>query len=195
MTNPLIIGIHGKPRSVKSTLARYLSARGKYNLYQYGPSVAVKDAAAAMFGVDRALFDDDNKKDVIDPYWKLTYREMAQKVGKESSRDIFGEDFWMRHVQRKWNSICNEQTLDGRYNAAHFVYNGMILADVRYANEVKWIQERAGTVIFIVRDNLPVSSGTDHAAEAGLSVALANFVIYNNGTLEELYKQVDRCLK
>src|SRR5208282_5099328 len=110
-----------------------------YSMLRYGPSVPVKDTTATMFDIPRWWLDDDKMKEHYVQFWGMTVRQMAQFVGKESSRDVFGEDFWMRHVQRKWTSICNEKTVDGKYNAAHIAYNGMVLADVRYANEVEWI--------------------------------------------------------
>lgn len=188
----MLIGLHGKARAGKDTVAAHLIA--KHKLLRYGPSVPVKDTTAAMFGIPREYLDDDNMKDQFDPFWQMTYREMAQKVGKESSRDIFGDDIWMRHVGRKWASIRDEKTIDGRYNAAHVAYGGMILADIRYQNEVEWVKKHGGIVIFVIRTNLPASSGVDHAAEKGLSVDLADILLYNNGTVDDLYANVDRQL-
>lgn len=176
--NKLLIGIHAKPRSGKDTVANYLIK--KYFLHKYGSSVPVKYVAAAMFNVPIENFNDDLKKDTIDPFWGITYRQMAQKVGKECSRDIFGENFWLRHIERVWESIQNISSI-----------GGMILADIRYENEVNWVHEHGGKVIFIKRDNLPVSSGSDHAAEAGLSEHLADVFINNNGTITDLYHETN----
>lgn len=217
----MLIGLHGKPRVGKDTVAAYLIK--KHNLLRYGPSVPVKDATAAMFDIPRHYLDDDNKKDQFDPFWKMTYRQMAQKVGKESSRDVFGDDIWMRHVELKWRGIIsprdeltshcayckhsvNFHTIDApmdvggciKCNCSEYVpgtpYGGMILADVRYANEIEWIKQRGGDVYFVVRDNAPKSSDTGHVVDAGLPLNLADIVIYNNGTIEELYEQIDLML-
>lgn len=174
----MLIGLHGKPRSGKDTVAAYLIK--KFNLLRYGSSVPVKDTVATMFGVPREYFDDDKMKDQVDPFWNMTYRQMAQKVGKECSRDVFGENFWLRFIERKLTEIQHQG-----------YYNGMILADIRYANEAEWVKQQGGKVIYIIRDNLPVSSGGDHAAEQGLSLDLASVVVYNNSTIEELYKKID----
>lgn len=183
MIKPILIGLHGKPRSGKDTLANYLIK--KYSLLRYGPSVPVKNTAAAMFDVPRHYFDDDKMKDQVDPFWKITYRQMAQKVGKESSRDVFGDDIWLRHVQKLLIHIADSPPDVDQYS-------GIILADIRYANEAEWVQQMGGTVIFIVRDNLPESSGTDHPAEAGLSLDLADIVVYNNSTINDMYIDVER---
>lgn len=194
MTNQskYLIGLHGKPRVGKDTLAAYLIK--KYNLLRYGPSVPVKDATAAMFDIPRSYFDDDDIKDRFDPFWQMTYRQMAQKVGKESSRDVFGDDIWMRHVSRKWIHIRDPHDINGRYHTTHVAYGGMILADIRYANEVEWVKKNGGLVIFIQRTDAPKSSDTGHAAEKGLPADLADVLVYNNGTIEELYANADKQL-
>lgn len=174
--NRVLIGIHGKPRAGKDTLAKHL--REKYNLVQYGPSFPVKRATAAMFNVPEENFWKDETKEQLDPFWGITYREMAQKVGKESSRDVFGEDFWMRHVEKTW-----ESPLLG--------YNGMLLADIRYENEVRWVKSRGGIVIFVTRDNRDYAANESHPAEHGLPLELADVVIPNNRTIQELYDNAD----
>lgn len=172
---PRLIGLSGRPRTGKDTVAKYLISKYKYR--RYGPSVRVKDTAAIMFDVPREYFDDDNMKDQIDPFWGITYRQMAQKVGKESSRDVFGDDIWMRHVEKQL------LTLDSAY--------GFILADIRYASEIKWIKEHGGDVYYILRHNAPKSSDEGHVADAGLPLDLADLLIYNDGTKELLYKILD----
>lgn len=184
--NSLLIGLHGKPRVGKDTVAAYLIK--KYNLHRYGPSVPVKDTTAAMFNIPRHYLDDDKMKDEMDPFWKMTYRQMAQKVGKESSRDVFGEDFWMRHVEKIWEET---KETSGLVTPTTVLPRGLVLADVRYANEIDWIKERGGDVFFIVRDDAPKSSDTGHVVDAGLDMDLADIVIYNNSTIKKLYAQVD----
>jgi hypothetical protein len=176
MKCPLLIGIHGKPRAGKDTLAAYL--KQKHNLLQYGPSMPVKRTAAAMFDVPLECFNDDNLKDTVDPFWGISYREMAQKVGKESSRDVFGDDFWMRNVEKYFNSFSR-------------AYDGLILADIRYANEARWVTNNNGIVIFVTRENRDYAANESHPAEQGLPFELADVVIPNNGTVQELYDLVD----
>lgn len=213
--NKFLIGLHGKPRVGKDTVANHLIK--KLSLLRYGPSVRVKDTAAVMFDVPRAYFDDDNMKDQVDPFWKITYRQMAQKVGKESSRDVFGDDIWMRHVEKQLLNMSTRACLCRHAIEVHTIdapmdymgctscscneyredlgnkspYNGIILADIRYANEIEWVHEHGGHVFFVVRDNAPKSSDQGHVVDAGLPLELADLIIYNNGTIDELYARVD----
>ncbi|HUW48078.1 hypothetical protein E4H12_15655 [Candidatus Thorarchaeota archaeon] len=172
----VLIGIHGKPRAGKDTLAKFL--KEKYVLLQYGPSVPVKEATAAMFDVPVECFYDDAVKDTVNKFWGISYREMAQKVGKESSRDIFGEDFWMRHVEKVLTEIPEG-------------FNGLVFADIRYANEVDWIKKHGGLVIFVTREFRSFVANEEHAAERGLPLDLADVVLPNNGTIQELYDKAD----
>lgn len=176
----VLIGIHGKPRAGKDTLAHYL--RKKYHLMQYGPSVAVKATTAAMFDVPIENFYDDSLKETVDPFWKISYREMAQRVGKESSRDVFGDDIWMRHVEKRLNEVHPN------------TYRGIILADIRYENEVEWVRNHGGIVLFITRENRSYVANETHVAEAGLPLHLADVIIPNNSTIEALYTQADLIL-
>ena len=168
-----LIGIHGKPRAGKDTLAHFFI---NFGYLRYGPGDPVKQATAAMFNVDIDNLYQDDLKDTTDPFWQISYREMMQKVGKESSRDVFGEDFWMRHIERKLQLLPD-------------YVPGLILPDIRYANEIKWVRERGGIVIFITRKNRTVIADETHAAEQGLPEELADYTIKNDGTINELHNE------
>lgn len=169
-----LLGIHGKPRSGKDTVADYLVAN--YGFTKFGPSFPVKATTAAMFDVPLECFYDQNIKENIDPFWGISYREMAQKVGKESSRDVFFEDIWMRHVEKKLNENLN-----------------IVMGDIRYANEAEWVRNHGGKVLFITRNDYfrGYVANAGHAAEQGLPSNLANGSIQNDGSLEELFLNVD----
>lgn len=178
----LLIGIHGKPRSGKDTVADYLVS--EYRLSKFGPSFPVKATAAAMFDVDINCFYDQSIKETIDPFWGISYREMAQKVGKESSRDVFGDDIWMRHVEKR----LKDDTTNDR---------GIVLADIRYANEAEWVKAHGGTVLFVYRssENRGYVANASHPAEQGLPETVADYIINNNSTLGMLYDKVDGLMR
>ncbi len=200
----ILIGLHGKPQVGKSTVATHLCK--KYNLMTYGPSVRVKLTTAAMFDFPVEYLDNNEKKDQMDPFWGMTYRQMAQKVGKESSRDVFGDDIWMRHVEKELlkreeikrkcqdpTELTYEVTLpDGKKWS---YYDGIVLADVRYANEVQWIKDHDGCVVYIIREGAPKTSDQGHVVDAGLPIELANYIVYNNTTIEKMNEQADGCLQ
>ena len=178
--NTIILGIHGAPRSGKDSICNYILS--KLPLLRYGPSVQVKRATAAMFDIPEEYLYDDTMKDRHNEFWDMSYRKMAQLVGNESSRKIFGDDFWMRHVEKY---LQDELPADKQ---------GIILADIRYQNEAKWVKMRKGILIFVTRKNKPTASNESHEAERGLDPKLADIIIENDGTLDELYEKVQKVL-
>lgn len=176
MGGKVLIGIHGKPRAGKDTIANRLVS--KYGFIRYGAGDPVKRATAAMFDIAMENLYHDQLKDTRNEFWNMTYREMAQKVGKESSRDVFGEDFWLRHIEKKLATLPVE-------------IPGLVLADVRYANEAVWVRQRGGLVLFVERINRPQAANEQHAAEQALDPSLADVIIPNNGTVQELWEKVD----
>jgi len=174
----LLIGIHGKPHSGKDTAANYLV--DKYGFSKFGPSFPIKITAAAMFDVDIECFYNPEIKETIDPFWGISYREMAQKIGKESSRDVFFEDIWMRHVEKRLNDDNTDNV-------------GIVLADIRYANEAEWVKAHGGKVLFVYRssENRGYIANSNHPAEQGLNELLADHTINNNGTVKLLFQNID----
>lgn len=172
--NKMLIGISGAPHCGKDSICNYLMPQ--LDLVRFGPSVQVKRATAAMFDIPEEYLYDEKMKEVVDDYWGITYRNMAQLVGKECSRDILGDDFWLRHVEKQ---------------LAKTTHRGFILPDIRYANEVHWVKNHGGTVIFVYRKNRPLASNESHPAEQGVDQNLADYIIQNDSTLEGLYDKLD----
>jgi dephospho-CoA kinase len=175
-TDPILIAIHGKPHSGKDTICNIILQ--KLPLMRYGPSVKVKETAATMFDVPIEYFYDEKMKEVIDPFWKISHREMAQKVGNESSRQVFGDDFWMQHVTKFLKTKLPKDK------------SGIILADIRYENEVQWTRQNRGIVLFVTRENRTKVTNELHPAEHGLSEDLADYIIRNNGSFQDLENSV-----
>lgn len=181
MNNKIIIALHGFPRSGKDVICSYILS--KLPLLRYGPSVQVKKATAVMFDIPEEYLYDDKMKDEYNYFWELSYRQMAQLVGNECSRKIFGPDFWMKHVDKFLQDRLPEDK------------QGIILADVRYPNEAEWVKSNNGILIYVTRKNRPIASNESHEAEKGLDPKLADIIIENDGTFEELYEKIDLVLK
>lgn len=76
------------------------------------------------------------------------------------------------------------------------VPRGVYISDVRFRNEVQWVQEVGGTVYRIVRDNREdnTTTGVPHHASETEQLEIEDSeldgVIQNNGTLEDLREKV-----
>jgi hypothetical protein len=172
----MIVGVTGFPRSGKDTVADYLVA--KYGFVK----LAINEPMRAMLSaLNPFLFQGLRVEDALNSHgYEQTknlfpeYRKLLQRLGKEASRDIFGENFWIDMAIRR----------AGRYQ--NVVFN-----DVRFANEASEIR-RVGLMIKVVRE------GTEpkevHASDVGVPDDKVNYVILNDGSLEDLYDKINGCL-
>lgn len=64
-----------------------------------------------------------------------------------------------------------------------------IIPDLRFPNELEAIKKRGGITIRVVRESVPFAS---HPSETALDHAEFDYTILNNGTLDELFKEVKK---
>ena len=103
-----IIGIGGLKRSGKDTFARVVADVARADgiaVTVIAFADAVRQAAAAAYGVDAAAFTDDARKDTICEAWGITYRQMLINLG-EAMRDV-DSDHWVK-AWRRAASVYNK---------------------------------------------------------------------------------------
>lgn len=182
-----LLGIHGKKRAGKDTVALYLTEN--YGAYRYAFADPLKEGCAAMFGVPLECFTDDTLKETQDPFWGVSYRWMAQIVGTEAMRQNVRDDFWVKRARKEWKLF---KKLKNEASALEPVSKPMetvmVVPDVRFENEVNWVESEGGCILHI--EGKYAVQGDGHASEAGVEVRPSHRVIDNSGTFEELYQQV-----
>lgn len=103
-------------------------------------------------------------------------RGLLQRFGTEGGREVFGPDFWVRAAEERIRRL--EQTGWTRF----------VFTDVRFPEEVDFIQQQGGAVFRIRRPGVtPLNS---HASEQPLSEAELDFGIVNNDSLDALHALV-----
>lgn len=121
--------------------------------------------------------------DQAEKYWEerqMTVREFLQKLGTEAIRTNLHENAWV--------------------NATFADYEGdrdfWVITDARFPNEAKAIKDRGG---LLVRVNRMVSgieeSVMRHPSETGLDDWKFDYIINNDGSLEDLEKMVHEMLR
>ena len=149
-----------------------------------------------------------------------TYREMLQKVGTEAMRDIIHENVWVNALfadyfrQNKWKTssdITVRSTYHPEMDAGHediYPFPNWIITDMRFPNEMAAVKERNGITIRVDRyltkktfseDGLVSMQGVmldfnAHPSETALDSAEFDYVIENDGTIEELVEKVKEIL-
>jgi hypothetical protein len=205
----MIIGITGLISSGKDTAANYLTTHHKFKKESFAGSL--KDAAAAVFGWDRELLEGSTKhsrewREQVDPWWaerlnipKLTPRWLLQYWGTEVCRQGFHDDIWIASVENKLRTSKDD----------------IVITDCRFINEMLAIKKVGGITVRISRGDQPkwydaavaFNRGPNgnpewalsklklekmkvHASEYS-SVGLSyDYHIDNNGTIDELHKQI-----
>lgn len=199
MTNklPRLIGIHGHAGVGKDTVASYLNDWYK-DCYSESFADPLKAAASHAFGISVNSFYSQELKECPNQYWNnLTPRKIAQFFGTEMFREniskLFGQDvsdFWVRRMEGK---LTRQLLLDD--DGHYFPEDCVVIPDVRFQNEYDWIINNNGVVIHLVRDGYAGKVGiVGHASESGIHLNNANrtYVIHNNGSIGDLYNEVDR---
>jgi len=176
----MIIGLSGKARCGKDTIAEYIAA-GYIGVKKYALADPLKKSASIMFNIPLNHFYDADKKEVVNEFWGISPREIAQKVGTECAREVFRQDFWLKR--------CESQMNDSPVKPVIF-----IVSDVRFENEAAWIRENGGEVWHIERPTLGEGVVRAHASEAGIEPKVGDRHFLNDGTLAGLYLQVDSVL-
>jgi len=101
-------------------------------------------------------------------------RRIMQVFGTEVGRMMFGDNVWVDNLQKRFPDIADPES---RY----------VITDCRFDNEVDFVRNNGGQVIWIDRPGL-VSDG--HASESTSIENLASVVLHNDETIEELAEDI-----
>ena len=206
------IGILGNIGSGKNTVAQYLATKGCVPTSFAGP---IKDLCTSVFGWDRELLEgetDESRefREGIDLYWSkklsipdFTPRLALQLIGTDVMRNHFNQDIWLNSLEYRVKKLHNQNEC-------------VVISDCRFKNELELIRRVGGTTILVQRDDKPEWYDIALAANSGDAVAKhimskdfagvhlseyewigseIDFTINNNGTLEDLYANVDKVIE
>lgn len=187
----ILIGLCGKARVGKDTVADYLVDALMFQKYSFaGP---LKRAVCEMFGITMDMFENEELKEKVIPFWGYSPRQMAQKLGTEGGRDLFDKNIWVRRAHIHWQSLLkSSQVITNIDESLSPSIQGLVVSDIRFENEAAWIRQEGGTVWHIERDDsISVSS---HSSEDGVNPLKGDMRIINNGTIEYLHQNTEAAL-
>lgn len=183
-----LIGLHGHAGAGKDTFAESFHY---YKYKQFAFADPVKEAAAAAFGIHSLSFYNREIKEIDHPFWNLSPRKMAQLVGTECFREVFGAGFWIRRME--WNFLCYyNQRADVR----------AVITDVRFPEEIDYILSNQGIIIHLTR---PGADGTvgiqNHSSEQTIDFTDTKYIkgvnyeeVINDSSISELHEKAKQLI-
>jgi len=200
----MIIGLVGFIGSGKGTVGDILEQKG---FVKDSFAKPLKDACSVIFGWPRELLEGDTEvsrkwREEPDVFWsekfgyEFTPRLALQLMGTEAGRNVFHEDIWVISLLNRAKG------------------KDVVVTDVRFKNEIKYIQDNGGIVIRVKRGEEPewyklaedANEGFYSAAKQMKEIGIHqsewdwigcefNHVIENNGTIDELGNKVKDLLQ
>lgn len=171
----MILGLHGKMRSGKNTVAERLKLYSPLPVVEVSFAAKLKQSAAALLDVPVTSLETAKN----DPYARValvylepggsndilasqTVREFLQRYGTESHRDVFGADFWLdAALPLKFGTVGPERGhFPDPYGDALYV-----VTDVRFPNEAQRVRDLGGVMVKVVG---PETDTGSHASEQEL---------------------------
>ena len=209
----MVVGFVGLIGAGKDTAADYLVNFHGFRRDSFANTL--KDAVANVFGWDRTLLEGRTAearewREQIDPWWaerldmpNLTPRWILQQWGTEICRMGFHNDIWIASLENKLR-----KTKDN-----------IAISDVRFPNEIQAIKKAQGLVIRIsrgfdpewIQDAMDYNLGPKrigwalsrnrlekwgiHPSEYSWVGCDIDHTVTNNGTVDELFQQLDSVIK
>lgn len=172
----LLIGLAGRARVGKDTVARYLAAH--LTLISYAFADPLKQAMAGMFHLTAAQLEGAEKEQPL-PWLGKSPRELMQLLGTEWGRDLVHPQLWLLLAEQNLQLLVEHDQ----------AMKGVVIRDVRFNNEADWIRSKGGVILHIYRPD--AAAVAEHPSEAGIARCSSDFGLANDGTLEELYDKLD----
>jgi hypothetical protein len=176
----MIIGILGNKGHGKDTVADYLVEKYNYNKYSFAKPI--KDICKIIFGfTEDQLYT--NKKEIIDKYWNITPRKAMEFIGTDLFRYRMNElipdikdNIWVKHFSK--------------YILNNNLNKNIVIADIRFQNEVDEIHKLNGIIIKIYRPDK--EEEYKHISEYGIkNIKNYDLLIINDKNKKNLYNKID----
>lgn len=180
-----IVGLSGYARSGKDEAAKVLveefgfqriSFADKLREFLYALNPIIEIGVNGEYIRLREVIDHFGWDGYKDTPYVTEIRPLLQRLGTEAGRTVLWDSIW---IDAAFAGLAK----DGKY----------VIADARFPNEAQAVAERGGKLVRIERaGNGPalLPDGSVHSSETSLDDWSFEFVLENNGTLEEFHNKI-----
>jgi hypothetical protein len=171
MYKPPIIGFTGPPGAGKSLCAEVY--RGVNGGYLYAFATPIKNMLRAGFGIDfeDPYWNDRDNKEKLIPAFGVSPRELMQTLGSNWGRELVNPDVWITLA----TGVLIKRGA------------GMVISDLRFENEAKWVRDRGGIVVHVSTDK-PFDNG--HYAEKGIKFKKGDYKFDGSQPVNTVYDRI-----
>ena len=171
---PKVIGLVARSRCGKDTVADYIidTYGNTQTIIKRRLAGPIKKAVEVLYGFTTEHLETD-LKDIKNEKYNCSPRDAMVAITR-TIMELSGTDFFT-------NQLYNSRTPS----------EVTIIPDVRYSHDIERIHNNDGIVIKIERH---INTLVHYKNENSIENMEADYTIVNNGTLEELYEQVDSIL-
>ena len=178
---PVLVGLTGRAGHGKDETWTMLGQIPKAERTQrLSFAEPIKRACSEIWGVPLPDFSEPGTKDTKHPLWNMSPRDMAIFLGTEVMRDTVDENFWVTRLENVFRQHDDSNTI-------------FVVTDVRFDNEAEMIKRNGGVVARVdasERLGGADEEGSVHKTEAGIKPELVDYVINNNGSIDDLENEV-----
>lgn len=175
----MIIGLTGRAFSGKDTVGAYLSRAHNFSLVAFADPI--RDALMAAFALNPRVFRPEYKELEIDWIGKSP-RQLMQLFGTEFGRQMIKPTIWTEMMERRIRHSIQAGDCD------------IVITDVRFWTEAALIARLGGQIWRIERPAADTTAHTTHLSETEMASIPAHATLINDGTLEQLYEQIDAAM-
>jgi len=166
---PGLVGICGAAGCGKDTLAGLLVEEEGYT--QYRMADPLKNMLTHI-GIPLSTWEDHKAKEAVLPWLGKSPRYLAQTLGTEWGRDLIDPDLWTSLAQKNYAECPTN----------------MVISDIRYPNEAKWLKNMGGVLVRITRKTAHAVDNATHRSENS-GVFDADLTITNDSSETGMYLQ------
>ena len=180
----MIIGLVGFIGAGKGTVRDILVREHGYHGFAFAD--ALKDAVSTIFTWPRGLLEGDSNasrafRERVDPWWshklgyEVTPRLILQKMGTEACRHGIADNIWIAALEKRIHG-----------------YEDVVISDCRFPNELDFVRSAGGVIVRVKRGEEPSleEQMKMHISETAWNSVVPDYVIDNDGTLQELKDKI-----
>ena len=183
ITRPPLYGLMGTKGSGKDTSVAHLRANPRIACYALADPL--KQVTRDLFQMTDSQMNDPNEKEIIDPRWKRSPRELLQWLGTDCIRNQIDSEFWLKRFVLWYDNVVRKGGVDA-----------IFITDIRFKNEAEMVWRLGGKVVRVVRegDDAPTDPTTKHVSETQLDTVVPDMFMRNDKTVEALQQKINDML-